>query len=214
MRSVLLKLVVLALMQTSAPTMRTGDVARSLTAEDIATIEAMAGEKPWLVDGRPSLGPPAKSQTIQVYFTATTVTPGLRRGAYMTFTRELNPPSPWQGVGSARPYFQVAVPGRAYEQIENDNDLNRPFIVKGNFQNDELVELVTFIRSSPEVPEKSGRGNVRITHFVHRTSDGWLRACRMEVRAYSGDGTRAKTNPGKARHELCSDLCEQICCDR
>jgi hypothetical protein len=191
MRSILLQLVALALAQASATTARTGDIARSLTAEDIATVERMVGTKPWLVEGRRPAGSPSKSQTIQAYFAPTTVTPNLRRGAYLTFTRELNPgPGPWEGVGSARPYFQVAVPGRPYEQIENDNDLNRPFTVKGNFQNDELIELVTFIRSNPEVPEGRGRGKVGTSpiSFIERLPDG---SARVEWQFEPNQGQRA-----------------------
>jgi hypothetical protein len=93
-------------------------------------------------------------------------------------------------VGSARPYFQVAVPGRPYEQIENDNDLNRPFTVKGNFQNDELIELVTFIRSNPEVPEGRGRGKVGTSpiSFIERLPDG---SARVEWHFEPNQGQRA-----------------------
>jgi hypothetical protein len=149
MRSILLHLAVLTLIQAGTSAMRTGDVARSLTSEEIAQLEQMVGEKPWLVEGRRPIGPPSPSQTITAYFAPTTVTATLRRGAYLRFSRDL--PGPWKGIGSARPYVQVAIPGRPFDEIQNDQDLNHPFIVTGSFQNEELVELVTFIRSNPAV---------------------------------------------------------------
>jgi hypothetical protein len=165
-----------------------------MTVEEIASIEAMAGEKPWLVDGRQQLGPPGKSETIQVYFPATTVAPNLRRGAYMTFTRNLDPLGPWQGVGSARPYYQIPIPGRPYEQIVNDNDLNLPFTVKGDFQNEDLVEVVAFIRSNPGLPQNSGPGNVGTSpiSFIERQTDGSVRVeWRFEPLRGTGQGQRA-----------------------
>src|SRR5262245_45286947 len=53
MRSILLPLCLLVVAQVGTPTIRTGDVARSLTAEDIALLEGMVGQRPWLIDGRP-----------------------------------------------------------------------------------------------------------------------------------------------------------------
>jgi hypothetical protein len=176
MRSILLQVMVLTLAQAGASTIRTGDVARSVTAEDIASIETMVGAKPWLVDGSRPLGPPAASQTIRAYFAPTTATSTLRRGAYMTFSRDLNPgPGPWRGMGSAQPYVQVAIPGRPFDQIENDDDLNRPFTVSGSFQNEELVELVSFVRSNPGVVTGGrGQGSVgtRPITTVQRELDG------------------------------------------
>ena len=140
----------LALAQAGTSTLRTGDLARSLSAAEIANIQEVVGSKPWLIDGRHQSD--SRSQTITAYFAPTTETPTFRRGGYMTFSREMNPvPGPWKGVGSARPYVQVGVPGRPLEEIRNDQDLNRPFTVTGSFEIDQLVELLAFIRSNPAV---------------------------------------------------------------
>ena len=119
------------------------------------------------------MAPPRTSQTITAYFVPTTATLMLRRGGYLTFSREMSPVAgPWQGVGSARPYVQVAVPGRPFEEILDDDDLNRPFIVIGNIDKEELVEVVTFIRSNPQAQKgelKYGNiGTLPITSLERR----------------------------------------------
>ena len=175
MRFLLIQLAVLTLAQTGTSTLRTGEIAKSLTAEDIATIGEMVGEKPWLVDGPRPLGPPSTSQTITAFFAPTMATPTLRRGGYMIFSRDLNS-GPWKGNGSAKPYIQVAIPGRPFEEILNDQDLNRPFRVIGAFQNEELVELVTFIRSNPAAPEGQMGAGVKVGKLpitsIERRPDG------------------------------------------
>jgi hypothetical protein len=46
-------------------------------------------------------------------------------------------------------YAQLVLPGRAFEQINGERDLNRPFRVHGEFTDEELVSLVTFLRAKP-----------------------------------------------------------------
>ena len=175
MRLLFVQLALLTLAQNIASTALTGDVARSLTAEDVAAIEMMVGERPWLIDGWRPLGP-ATLQTVSAYFSPTMTTSTLRRGAYLRFSRDVSPvPGPWSGMGSALPYVQVAIPGRPFGQIESDADQNLPFTVSGTFQDEELVRLVTYIRSNPSVvPGGRGSGNVgtRPISSIRRQSDG------------------------------------------
>lgn len=175
MRCILLHLVVLTLAQAGTSTLRTGEIAKSLTAEDIAMIGEMVGERPWLVDGPRPLGPPSTSQTITAFFAPTMVTPTLRRGAFMIFSRDVNS-GPWKGNGSARPYVQVAIPGRPFEEVLNDQDLNRPFRVIGAFPDEEVTELVTFIRSNPVVPAEQAPAGTKIGTLpitsIERRPDG------------------------------------------
>ena len=46
-------------------------------------------------------------------------------------------------------YAQVSIPGRNFDHIEGDQDLNRPFRVIGYFDDTELVGIVNFLRSNP-----------------------------------------------------------------
>jgi hypothetical protein len=47
----------------------------------------------------------------------------------------------------------VAIPGRQFDNIEGDQDINRPFFVIGTFDDTELVSLVSFLRSDPLTAE-------------------------------------------------------------
>ena len=60
-------------------------------------------------------------------------------------------------MGGSGTYAQVAIPGREFDQIEGDQDINRPFHVIGNFDDTELVGLVRFLRSNP--PTIGGESN-------------------------------------------------------
>jgi hypothetical protein len=46
------------------------------------------------------------------------------------------------------------MPGRSFDDIQGDQDINRPFNVIGRFDDDELNRLVQFLRADP--PIKSG----------------------------------------------------------
>src|SRR6267142_2176668 len=143
----------------SAPTMplRTGEMARQLTEQDIAALELVlpAGEKPWLLNGdRAHFG---NGQFIQAFLPATVSTLALRRGPVISVERR----SPRNNI-LARPksgdswivertesYAQVAVAGRNFDQIQGDQDINRPFRVVGRFDDSELVRLIESLRSDP-----------------------------------------------------------------
>src|SRR5262249_48040611 len=131
-------------------TLRTGDVARQLTEQDIAALELVlpAGGKPWLLNADNAQD--ANSQYVQAFLPATVSTPALRRGTVITVERR-NPLDAWVAQ-RAESYAQVAIPGRNFDQIQGDQDLNRPFRVFGRFDDTELVQLVGFLRSNPPTP--------------------------------------------------------------
>jgi hypothetical protein len=132
---------------------RTGDVARQLTAGEIAAIETElpSGPKPWFLNGDPAQDP--RAQFIEAYFAPTTSTPALRRGSMVWVTRRIDPLSAWT-VERTQSYAQVAIPGRSFDQIQDEQDVNRPFRVIGSFDDSELVSLVKFLRSNP--PTRGG----------------------------------------------------------
>ena len=137
-------------------TLRTGDVARQLTEQDVAALEQVlpSGAKPWLLNGDPAQI--ADSEFIQAYLSPTTATSTLRRGPVISVMRRISPHTEWAVQGSGT-YAQVAIPGREFDQIEGDQDINRPFHVIGNFDDTELVGLVRFLRSNP--PTIGGESN-------------------------------------------------------
>jgi hypothetical protein len=145
-----------SLTQSATTPLRTGDVARHLTEEDIAALEMVlpSGAKPWLLDG--DRGQVPRAEFIEVYLSPTASTPELRRGHAVWVTRHTNPLTPWT-VERAESYAQVVITGRKFDDIQSDDDVNRPFRVFGHFDDSELVGLVHFLRSNP--PTRGGPSN-------------------------------------------------------
>jgi hypothetical protein len=153
----------------SSPPIRIGD-ARLLSATDVANLERLvpaAGARPWLFDG--PRGEVPALQRIHAYLPPDFTMPELRRGAVVSLLRGSAralarmgiPPvssteTAWIVTRTGR-YAQVIVPGRTFTKIKGDGDINRPFVVLGQFDDEELVRLARFLRSSPKGPRpKSG----------------------------------------------------------
>jgi len=137
-------------MQSATTPLRTGDVARKLTEQDVAALEMVlpSGTKPWLLDGEPAQAPGL--EYIAAYLSPTNTNPVLRRGTVVTVVRRIRPltETEWT-VQATRAFAQVAIPGRSFDKIEGEQDTNRPFLVSGRLDDDELVTLVEFLRSNP-----------------------------------------------------------------
>jgi hypothetical protein len=129
-------------------TLRTGDVARQLTEQDVAALEQVlpSGAKPWLLNGDP--GQTRDIIVILAYLPPTTATSILRRGVVISVKRQIAPLPEWT-VQRSEPYAQVAIAGRNFDQIQGDQDINRPFRVIGRFDDSELVQAVQSLRSDP-----------------------------------------------------------------
>jgi len=154
-------LLCLSITQLTRVPLRTGDVARQLTEQDIAALELLlpSGTNPWLLNGDPSqMG--RESQYIEAFLSPTTTTSRLRRGPVIRVRRFIweNPLAAWT-VDWTGLYAQVVIPGRTFDQIEGDQDMNRPFRVIGRFDDTELVRLVDFLRTNSTV---RGTENERI----------------------------------------------------
>ena len=92
------------------------------------------------------------AQFIQAFLPATVSTPVLRRGEVIGVERR-NPLDAWV-VQRAESYAQVAIAGRNFDQIQGDQDINRPFRVIGHFDDSELVRLVESLRSEATLSER------------------------------------------------------------
>ena len=128
-----------------------GDVARELSEEDVAAVQRTlpADAKPWLLNGERGQVP--VNEIIEAYLSTTDTTPALRRGTVITVRRRTQPSVGEWNVSATESYGQVAIPGRSLDDIQGDQDMNRPFRVIGRFSDDELVRLVQFVRSDPPV---------------------------------------------------------------
>jgi len=134
--------------QSVTTLLRTGDVARQLTQQDVAALERVlpTGGTPWLLNGDPGLIPNA--EYIEAYLSPANTTRVLRRGTVVSVMRGLAPRTEWT-VQRTESYAQVAIAGRNFDQIQGDQDINRPFRVIGRFDDSELVRLIESLRSDP-----------------------------------------------------------------
>src|SRR5262245_16812053 len=75
--------------------LRTGDVARHLTEQDVAVLQRVlpSGAKPWLLNGDRLQIPDI--QFIEAYLSPTTATPTLRRGTVVSVLRRITGFSEW-----------------------------------------------------------------------------------------------------------------------
>lgn len=158
------------LVQAPVEPVRLGNIARQLTNQDIAAFEAELGEKPWLLNGDPSQD---GSHYISAYLPPSFADSTTRWGGVVTFSRFLIPTAgEWKISGFPSWYAQVALPGRPFDQIQGDQDVNRPFKVIGRIGNDELIQIVTFLRSAPRLaagPGGIGGGQVQLLPILSVT---------------------------------------------
>jgi hypothetical protein len=59
--------------------------------------------------------------------------------------------SPWK-VTESHSYVYIPTTGRRQGEIKGEHDLDWPFIVRGEFDDDTLISIVEFIRSQPPIP--------------------------------------------------------------
>jgi hypothetical protein len=139
---------------------RIGSLIQRLSDQEIADVMRIAttnGGTPWLLNATPSqLG---IFQSVEAYCIPATTNQELRRGSLVSAWRRQAPEAaaswqPWtlQWRGE---YAQVSIPGRDFDRVGGEQDVNRPFGVSGKFSDEELVGVVRFIRSKP-VFERDG----------------------------------------------------------
>ena len=123
------------LTQSSTVPLRTRDVARQLSKEDVAAIERTlpADAKPWLLNGES--GQVVLLEYIEAYLSTTETTPALRRGTVITVMRRTRPPEPvgeWN-VSRTESYAQVAISGRSFDDVSRDPWTSLAGIPRQNF---------------------------------------------------------------------------------
>jgi len=149
--------------QAPSSILRLGDIARQLTDQDLTELERAlpTGEKPWILIGEPGR---ARGQNVAAFLPSKTATTELRRGDAIVVCRESNA-SKWrpldridydEQIGQSTSYAQVVLPDRSFDQMQGDQDLNRPFFVTGEFKDSELISLARYIRSRPVKPNTRG----------------------------------------------------------
>jgi hypothetical protein len=159
----LIGLAAAVLAQAPSNILRLGDIARQLTDQDVAELQRAlpSGEKPWILIGEPGR---AAGQNVAAFLPPKTASNELRRGDAIVVRRESNA-SKWialdridydEQIGHSTSYAQVMLPDRSFDQMQGDQDLNRPFFVTGEFKDSELISLAKYIRSRPVKPNTRG----------------------------------------------------------
>jgi hypothetical protein len=67
--------------------------------------------------------------------------------------------SPWT-IRESQSYACVPIAGRQLGEIEGEHDLDWPFVMRGEFDDDTLISIVEFIRSEPPIPVPAFLNNV------------------------------------------------------
>lgn len=185
--SVLAGLLTFALQPPEA-TRRLGEIASRLSADDLSQLAQLAGESPWLlighraqfsidwsveVFGRPSAAGDGLRRGVMVW---AWTDPSFRTDARASDSGEPAAPRQWRTAAMKMSWAQVALPGRAFEDVRDQQDVNRPFRLVGAFGDAELVRLIEFVRSGPSVIGADGpralTPTLPIAHVEQRRPDG------------------------------------------
>jgi hypothetical protein len=160
--------------------------AKDLTPDEMEQVRRLVrpARKPWLISGfRRDLGAKstARRTWLGVYLQPDLENGRLRRGRVLYL--EISTPT---GAGkkasgrieSTAKYAQVVVPGGRPDEGKRKWNLQRPFLVDGEFDDETLFGLVELIRSNPEGPPRPNgapslrvRGSLPISR-VRRTENG------------------------------------------
>lgn len=138
---------------------------RLADAEGIARAVASYGGRPWLITGvrRSAQRRNGEYQWSAVAYVApTTANPELRRGPLVPVdtvptSEPLADPASWRAdPTSVVTWAQVAVPGRAFEDVTSEQDENRPLTITGDITDADLLSVVRFLRSRPAIAVPPG----------------------------------------------------------
>jgi hypothetical protein len=146
------------------------------------------GKPPWITWGfrfGEDPKPDVNRTTLDVYLNADAEKGRLRYGRLLTIVFDpakiADRSSSWR-VESVSKYARVALPGDPRAEITEKWDITRPFTVPNDLDDDAIVSLVDFIRSSPEWSElpkhlapRKVDGSIPIV-FV-RDFEGGLKVC-------------------------------------
>jgi hypothetical protein len=162
----------------SSKVARLGDVATVLSDDDVREIlrlSACVPASPWLLTGW--RGQLTNIQFTEIYCAADKTDGALRRGEVSWVSRKQISDGVWEPWTFQRKfrYAQLVPPGRTFEQVNGERDLNQPFRVIGEFGDEELVSLVNYLRAHPSWVNGGARDQVQAdwpVTVVNRDADG------------------------------------------
>jgi len=147
--------------QPATQATRIYDEARNLSRRSVQEIVALAGGNGtdvWLLVGDHSQVLP-ETWFIDAYLEADVSGPRLRRGRVASLeSRIVNGVAiGWRARSPEAKYAQVAIAPNRWPTSLNDLSIDRPFVVEGDFSDQELIALVSFVRGTPQVESSHGK---------------------------------------------------------
>lgn len=143
---------------------RFGRVGDALTAAEVAEITDLAtptGKRPWLLLGPLSMMRGHESASL--FLEPEVIGARVQRGRMMRLAVQRPPVvqvrSAWRIEGE-RPYAYIPTQGRPPRTINGESDIDWPFALEGEFDDDTLISIVEFIRSKPRITMPAFRKEV------------------------------------------------------
>jgi hypothetical protein len=146
------------LVQTDLDPIRIHKEARQLarrSVQDIARLAGSTGKRVWLLVGDTSQTLP-EVRFIDAYREPDVTGVTIRRGRVVHLESAIvnGTAVGWRVRPGTSQYAQVARESNHWRGALDDRSIERPFIVDGQFSDQELISLVSFVRGSPERERK------------------------------------------------------------
>jgi len=147
----------------------------SVTDAEVAQIAELVigtGKRPWLLRTPHSMI--TDLRVADLFLEPDVLGARVQRGRMMNLVADgppyVPPRSPWK-MRNSHSYAYIPAQGRRVGDIRSDSDIDWPFIVEGEFDDDTLISVVEFIRSQPGIPMPAFRQKVSaapISHIARR----------------------------------------------
>jgi hypothetical protein len=187
----LLSVTLVASQATGSGLVRFGKVGLALTDAEVVQITNLAnnaGSRPWLLLGQGSMMPGRQSASL--FLESDVLGARVMRGRMLRLVADGPPTLPvrsaWR-IEESRRYAYIPTQGRQPKDISSESDIDWPFTVDGEFDDDTLVSVVEFVRSNPRVPMRAFAQHISRAPIsvIARRDDGILVAQRTSE--WTGD---------------------------
>lgn len=138
----------------------------------ITQLASSTGKRLWLL--RTPNAVMMSERVSYLFFEPDVVGTRVQRGRVLRLRADEPPHVPIRSqwtIGDSHSYAYIPLTGRQQRAIESADDLDWPFILNGDFDDDTLVSVVEFLRSQPPIPLPAFRKSVPaapISSIAHR----------------------------------------------
>lgn len=180
MRPIALAIVLVVLQATSPPVLRFGDLANELTTQDLQSLRELSirwGGPPWIIAaGATMMSRDAVFWSATIRLRAFVDTGLVRRGDQFgaSTMRRGDAPRTWtSSAGGFWFWTQVKLPDREFDDVKSEDDINAPFATDGIVTDDELVSIVSFLRTD-QIFKTERRLPIASIMRVYAGDDSWI----------------------------------------